>query len=244
MIASGYQLVVRHNSNLRPTFAKANFWPELFLDDGLQSKSLVEISGANGSGKSVVLFQIMARAVLSDWPQDSCCEIIFIDLTHKFDVINFVNNHLKRTLTRTHETTLTPEDESKIIQKCLESITLLNCYSLSQFEIAFTELENLIWNNSNIGLLAIDGLDRFYWEDCHQHLQRMSTYYKKWVSKLQQLCEDHNLSCCFTVESCHLKTKAEIAINYELKITKDAGGLYKLNNRTFFTDENGINFFD
>uniref|UniRef100_A0A1A9X3R2 DNA recombination and repair protein Rad51-like C-terminal domain-containing protein n=1 Tax=Glossina brevipalpis TaxID=37001 RepID=A0A1A9X3R2_9MUSC len=188
----------------------------------------------------------MARAVLSNWSEGRYCEIIFIDLTHKFDVMHFANHHLRHIiLTQNDEIVLTPEEENAAVQKSLESITLLNCHSLEQFEIAFTELEDLIWHNNNIGLLVIDGLERFYWEDCHQRLQRMSTYYKKWVTKLQQICQEHNLSCCFTVESSHLKTKAEVIIDYELKISKkDANGLSKLNNRIFFTDENGINFVD
>uniref|UniRef100_A0A1B0BRM4 Methionyl/Leucyl tRNA synthetase domain-containing protein n=1 Tax=Glossina palpalis gambiensis TaxID=67801 RepID=A0A1B0BRM4_9MUSC len=123
-----YQFMAKDNvpfhSTIHCTCSKANFWPELFLDDGLQSKSLVKILGANGSGKSVVLFQIMARAVLSNWPQGSYCEIMFIDLTHKFDEINFANNHLKRTLTRTHETTLTPENENKITKMLIIDYTL------------------------------------------------------------------------------------------------------------------------
>ncbi|XP_037941531.1 uncharacterized protein LOC119674464 [Teleopsis dalmanni] len=157
---------------------------------GLKPKSLVEISGASNTGKSLVLNQLIARCLPPTYFGGKYCDAILIDLGHKFSVQHF-EKLVTRVINESGEK-CTPAENITVIHNCLNSVTALNCYTAEDFDLAFDIVEDILWENQNVSLLAIDTLDAFYWADTHKKLVRMTTHYNKLVTKLKQLFLQNN----------------------------------------------------
>lgn len=245
MILSGYQLMVRSFAAQRPTLN--NIWNEVFLPNGPQEKSLIEISGAPGTGKSLLLYELMARATLSTFYGGKHAQIIFIDLSHKFDLnvfIDIVQNTMNRHFMVSSQRPLVDS-----LKWPCESIINVPCYSADQFEIAFEDIEELLWDNKRVSMIAIDALDTFYWDECNHQVQRMNTHYKKLIQRLKPICQEHNICCAYTVDANYLMTKSKSCayfphslIDYKLKLVKHNDGRRYLNDSLINFNFNSIKF--
>ncbi|XP_037827692.1 uncharacterized protein LOC119615756 [Lucilia sericata] len=241
MILSGYQFMVKSIANQRP--ALNNIWSEVFPANGPQAKSLIEISGASGTGKRIVLYELMARASLPIYYGGKYSQIIFVDCCQKFDwdfykkcVENVMNQNVLIC-------------SQKAVRYNYESIIHLPCYLADQFEFAFVDIEELLWDYKKVSLLAIDGLDTFYWDDCNTQLQRMTTHYKKLLQRLKSLCQEHNICCAYTVDANYVLPKSKInayfphsLIDYKLKLVKHSDGRRYFNDSPIEINNNGIEF--
>lgn len=235
MIASGYQILVKQKAQQRRSLE--NLLPQMFSPyvDAPKPKTLTEISGLDGIDSELLLLLVL-RSVLPQEPYvGKSCDVIFIDLNHKLD---FGGDILKTTLMSLVEpNSLNSQSElTNLSRKCLESIIHMSCYTPEKFELALEELEDILWDRSNVSLLAIDGLDTFYWDDCHERLQRMSTHFKKLCQRLKSICLEHNICCIFTVGSNYLQSKCSNAsvsslVDYRLKLSMGDGECFFLNNK-------------
>ncbi|XP_065361593.1 DNA repair protein XRCC2-like [Calliphora vicina] len=245
MILSGYQFKIKSIATQRP--ALKNIWNEVFPANGPQAKSLVEISGAPGTGKRILLYELMARATLSTCFGGKDSQVIFVDLCHKFDASSFteyVKNVMNKNVSATSHRSL----ENSVKYPC-ESIIHLPCYLPDQFEFAFKDIEELLCDHKRVSLVAIDGLDTFYWDDCNTQLQRMTTHYKKLIQRLKPICQEHNICCAYTVDANYLLPKSKRSayfphsqIDYKLKLVKHIDGRRYLNDSPIEINCNGIEF--
>lgn len=223
-----------------------NLWEDVFPANEPRAKSLIEISGAPGTGKRLILKEMMARVCQTEFYGGKSGQVIFVDLSHKFDMSSFEKS-LKHVM---NETTVVCSQRS--LENCIkycEPIIHLPCYTPDQFELAFQDIEDLLWNHKKVSLLAIDGLDAFYWDDCYAQLQRKSTHYKKHIQRLKSLCQEHNICCAYTVDENYLQTKSTISlcyprlqIDYKLKLTKHPDGSHYLNDKLFHVNTEGVEF--
>lgn len=241
MIQSGYQLMVKCNATQRPTLA--NIWEEVFPLNEPRAKSLIEISGSAGTGKRLALYQLITRAAVTECVGGKDSQVILLDLKHKFDMSS-LEDCIKRFIEKQKPVVASSQLSSEFaVTKYTQAIMHLPCYSLDQFELVFDDIEELLWDHKNVALLAIDGLETFYWEDCRHQLQRMTTHYKKQVQRLEQLCKTHNICCAYTVDGNYLfKMNAlfpQTNIDYRIKMIQNADGGRFLNNLPIEINEMG-----
>ena len=240
MIQSGYQVMVKCNATQRPSLA--NIWEEVFPLNEPRAKSLIEISGSAGTGKRLALYQLITRAAVTECVGGKCSQVILIDLVHKFDMSS-LEECIKRFIRTSNPGASTQLSIDCAISKYTQTIMHLPCYSLDQFELAFEEIEELLWDHKNVALLAIDGIETFYWEDCRYQLQRMTTHYKKLVKRLKQLCETHNIYCVYTADDKYLSKISALFpqtnIDYRIKMTQNVDGGRFLNNLPIAINEAG-----
>ncbi|KAI8127493.1 hypothetical protein FF38_13169 [Lucilia cuprina] len=243
MILSGYQFMVKSIAHQRPTLN--NIWSEVFPANGPQAKSLIEISGASGTGKRILLYELMARASLPTYYGGKYSQIIFVDCCHKFDW-DFYKECVKNVISQ--NVLLCSQ---KAVKYNYGSIIHLPCYLADQFKFAFVDIEELLWDYKKVSLLAIDGLDTFYWDDCYTQLQRMTTHYKKLLQRLKSLCQEHNICCAYTVDVNYVLPKSKISsffphslIDYKLKLVKHSDGRRYLNDSPIEINNNGIEFIN
>ncbi|XP_053962935.1 DNA repair protein XRCC2 [Anastrepha ludens] len=179
--------------------------PEVFPSGAPFSKSLIEISGSSEAGKSMLLWRLMARCLTPTYFGGRNCDIIFIDLQHKFDMEHFARQ-IKRLVSSSGEQYTTTELE-EVVEKSLESIHLLNCYNSKDFDVALEFADGLLLKHSDCAMIAIDGLDRFYWLDTYVRRIRMQTHYLRNVERIRNLCERHGVCCAYTVDTNYLGVK-------------------------------------
>ncbi|XP_075164829.1 X-ray repair cross complementing 2 [Haematobia irritans] len=230
MIASGYEILVKQTANKRRTLEGLC---HIFPKSAPKPSTLTEISGTPGSGRSELLVRLIARTILPDAYKGKSSQVIFLDLNHKIDEIEkYIREIIDACGSIEHI------EATTVTTNCLNSIIRMACYSSEQLDIAFDEqLEDLLWDNENISLLAIDGLDSFYWEDCYGRLQRMSTHYKRLCQRLKSICQQHNICCIYTVDAYYLQSKpnAKVSthssfnsslIDYRFKLTQKEDSIY------------------
>ncbi|XP_013099677.1 DNA repair protein XRCC2 [Stomoxys calcitrans] len=201
MIASGYQIMVKQIASERPILEDLS---RVFPKGAPKPGTLTEISGVPGTGRSEMLLRIIARTVLPHAYGGKSSKVILMDLNHKVDQVDEV----LRDVVTANGTFTVQEDITDIVKNGLGSIINVACYSSEQFDLALDELEDLLWDNEDVSLLAIDGLDAFYWEDCYLRLQRMATHYKRLCQRLKAICREHNICCIYTLDDNYLQSKS------------------------------------
>lgn len=204
VVISAYTAVIQQLAEARPTIESIGI--DIFPDGGPTPMSLVEISGRPNSGKTAVLSEIMARCLPPTYFSGRYCDVIFLNLDHKLSIPNFVKN-IKRIIVDSGEPSTLHEVDS-VVESCLDSIQIINCFSSEEFDLAIESLEDILLANRNVALVAIDNIEAFYWNDVHKKLVRMSTHYNRHVRKLKNICEAHKISCVYTVDSNCLETKS------------------------------------
>ncbi|XP_019895139.1 uncharacterized protein LOC101897537 isoform X1 [Musca domestica] len=238
MIATGYQIMVQTKAEKRPSVE--NLWPCVFPPDAPKHGTLTEISGVK---EEELLLKIIARTVLPEKYGGKSSQVVLLDLNHKIDEIE---KHLLDVMSLSEN--FSQEDPNRtddIIRTCLDSIIFIACYSSEQFDLALEELEELLWNNENITLLSIFGLDAFYWDDCYDRLQRMIIHYRNLCQRLQKICKQHKICCIFTMETNYLQTKLNgkvkvsnvynSYVDYRIRLSSSDGCLH-LNDKPFSFD--------
>lgn len=218
-----------------------NVWDNLFPNNAPAPKSLIEISGAPGTGKSIVLQELMARALLMNTYSGYNYHVLFLDLTHKFHLngfIAFLENLMKRDIDSSHQ----PVENR--LTTCCESLICLDCYSSEQFEFVFEEFDDLLSNGNRFSLIAIDGLDSFYWDECINPL-----HYINLLQSLKILCQQHNICCAYTVDEIYVAQKAmeptsffHPLIDYKLQLTVEKDGRNYINDSPIQLNYDGVKF--
>uniref|UniRef100_A0A0A1XMZ9 DNA repair protein XRCC2 n=1 Tax=Zeugodacus cucurbitae TaxID=28588 RepID=A0A0A1XMZ9_ZEUCU len=101
----------------------------------------------------------------------------------------------------------TAAESQSVVEKCFDSMHLLNCYSSKHFKAALEIVDGLLLKHSDCSMVAIDGLDAFYWLDTYECRIRMQTHYARNVERLRKLCDRHGVCCAYTVNATYLSAK-------------------------------------
>ncbi|XP_069964398.1 DNA repair protein XRCC2 [Bactrocera oleae] len=202
-VFNAYEGCVEEMANQRPSLQDIDI--EIFSENSPKARSLIEISGASESGKSVLLWRLMARCLTPTYFGGRNCDLIFIDLRHKFDAESF-EEQIIRLVAASGEQHTTAELRV-MVEKCFDSLHLLNCYNSKHFKAALEIVDGLLVKYSDCSLVVIDGLDAFYWLDTYERRIRMQTHYVRNVERLRRLCDRHGVCCAYTINTNYLGAK-------------------------------------
>ena len=255
-VISGYQLMVQQIAEQRPSLQGLlkNFVSPLKeqLTDAPTSRSLIEISGASNSGKTWLLSQILLQCLLLhsvDGGNGVQCQVVLFNLSHKLKPAHFEKQ--LRAKIKALQCFKDEKEEAEIFNKCKESLIFINCFSTDDFDLAFDVVENVLLDNEQIAMLAIDTLGAFYWEDTSRIRVRMNTHYARALARLRKLCNSHNICCVFTVNENYASGRglsaasfsavgAAAAADYALKIKLSEQGERSINGHAFSIDDKGF----
>ncbi|KAJ9597124.1 hypothetical protein L9F63_026985 [Diploptera punctata] len=170
---SGLQLLARLSS--RPDIHGLD---EKLFSGGLHFGDVVEITGDIGSGKTLLITQLLAKCLLPK----SMFEIdigglgagaIIINSDHHFQLLKLVSI-MESTLLKIRKPKSNNSEENqqldsstieKIIKTALANLIVLNCYDRVQLLVTFHSLDNILSSNKNISLIVVDSLSAFNWQD-------------------------------------------------------------------------------
>ncbi|XP_053674679.1 uncharacterized protein LOC128724985 [Anopheles nili] len=166
----------------------------LFPDDGLRSGELVEISGDSNSGKSLLLLELIARAILPINCGGLERGALLIDCENSFNrsvLLNIMEKHMLNNAEPALVGTLADLRQKKTLQQ--ESLTrlhLITCYSLEQFDLTLLSLPQLFHNHKDIAFVLIDSIATFYWNKCTPtKLVRQDSYLRGHCATLNKLAK-------------------------------------------------------
>lgn len=201
-IESGLQLFSRLHQ--RPYLQNLN--QILFHEGGPYPNDLIEIAGNTGTGKTLFLMDFLARCVLLEEYNGKGCGAIIINTDHHFDLFRFIEmlDFLIRKSGNKNVSTTVVEDS---IKNALKNLIVLNCYDYYQLQMTFLNLEQILCDNENVGLITIDSLSSYYWEyrNINSTIISLQNYHSKMLESLQNQVKNFNIVVVFTTNEIELK---------------------------------------
>ncbi|XP_074549237.1 DNA repair protein XRCC2 [Halichoeres trimaculatus] len=162
MTESGAQLFAR----LEARRCLKDIEPRLFPEDGGPNHGeVVELYGAEGTGKTELLYHLLCRCVL---PMDSGgleVDVVFVDTDYTLDMFRLVSI-LDSRLSAAHSSGLPSAGaDEAVLRSCLSRLLVVHCSSSSQLLLTLHFLETTLTSRPSLALLLIDSISAFYWLD-------------------------------------------------------------------------------
>ncbi|XP_034257529.1 DNA repair protein XRCC2 [Pantherophis guttatus] len=195
---SGAQLIAR----LEGRSSLKTLEPCLFAEEGYPVYGdVVEFHGLEGTGKTEMLYHLIARCILPKSRGGLEVSVLFIDTDFHFDMLRLITLLECRLSYRGTEATM---------KRYLERFFLINCHSSSQLLISLHSLETMFLFHPSLSLLIIDSMSAFYWIDRAnggENLSLQEANLKRCVQVLQKLIKEHHLIVFATTQSLMQKSQ-------------------------------------
>ncbi|XP_043276379.1 DNA repair protein XRCC2 [Venturia canescens] len=222
---SGWEFLARIRK--RPLVEKLD---SRLFNDGPHVQETIEITGKLSSGKTLLLMQLVAKCILPSVYDGIQIEgrgiaVLLINTDHHFRVTKLVqlmhcivakackNQEILCSGTTIRELLIIP---------CLKNLTIVNCYDNNQFKVTLAILDDILMNNPQIGLLAVDSISSFYWQDRDiGGVWLINQYLRNVLKILQQTIFQYNIVLIYTrPDDFSSKTNDAIEIAEEPSIEK------------------------
>ncbi|XP_027542732.1 DNA repair protein XRCC2 [Neopelma chrysocephalum] len=214
---SGTQLLARLEGRSR----LKNLEPYLFAEEGSPVHGdIIEFHGAEGTGKTEMLYHLIARCIIPKSGGGLEVEVMFIDTDYHFDMLRLVTILESRLAQRTEE----------MIKQCLGRLFLVNCNSSTQLLLTLYSLENLFCAHPSLCVLLLDSISAFYWIDRSNGgesltLQEMNL--KKCANFLEKLVRQHHLVLFATTQTLMQKAANSAEGFFPLKLPHETDTDYR-----------------
>jgi energy-coupling factor transporter ATP-binding protein EcfA2 len=178
-----YQAETLYELSLRNRPSTANIWPEVF--GNLKQRSIVSVTGSSGSGKSMFVMEMIARALLIE-----DMEILFLDVDKHFSIFKLVEILLKYT------------DEENA-RNCLKKLKMFTCYE-DDFEETFSKLPQILESKvyQKVSMILIDSLGLYYYvhsetndEDKNESKE---AFIARYLQNIKNITQKYNLTAIYT----------------------------------------------
>uniref|UniRef100_A0A3B3CWK5 RecA family profile 1 domain-containing protein n=1 Tax=Oryzias melastigma TaxID=30732 RepID=A0A3B3CWK5_ORYME len=177
MNESGTQLLAR----LEARRCLKDIEPRLFSEDeGPQHGEVVELYGAEGTGKTELLYHLLCRCVLPEAAGGLEVDVLFVDTDYSLDMLRLVT-----------------------LRSSLSRLLVVHCSSSSQLLLTLHYLETTLNSRPSLALLLIDSISAFYWLDrCEggASISRQEEKLSKCAELLGRLLRDYKFTIFAT---CH-----------------------------------------
>uniref|UniRef100_A0A8B9UK88 X-ray repair cross complementing 2 n=2 Tax=Anas TaxID=8835 RepID=A0A8B9UK88_9AVES len=189
-----------------------NLEPCLFAEEGSPVHGdVIEFHGPEGTGKTEMLYHLVARCIIPKSGGGLEVEVMFIDTDYHFDMLRLVTILEHRLVQSTEE----------MIKQCLGRLFLVNCNSSTQLLLTLYSLENMFCTHPSLCLLIVDSISAFYWIDRSNggeslNLQEMNL--KKCANFLEKLVREHHLALFATTQTIMQKSTSSAESFFPLKL--------------------------
>ncbi|KAF1660171.1 DNA repair protein XRCC2, partial [Aptenodytes patagonicus] len=198
-----------------------NLEPYLFAEEGSPVHGdVIEFHGPEGTGKTEMLYHLIARCIIPKSGGGLEVEVMFIDTDYHFDMLRLVTILEHRLAQRTEE----------MIKQCLGRLFLVNCNSSTQLLLTLYSLENMFCTHPSLCLLILDSISAFYWIDRSNggeslNLQEMNL--KKCANFLEKLVREHHLALFATTQTLMQKSTNSAESFFPLKLQHETDADYR-----------------
>lgn len=109
------------------------------------------------TGKTILLWEIMARCILPADFGGKECEVLFFNCDHKFSMLSFIK--ILEKLFHQWLSMASGKSESsdvqiaQIIERSLNNLKIYNCYTSDDLEFALIDAAEYIFNNTKVASL-------------------------------------------------------------------------------------------
>ncbi|NXI30950.1 XRCC2 protein, partial [Sterrhoptilus dennistouni] len=198
-----------------------NLEPYLFAEEGSPVHGdVIEFHGPEGTGKTEMLYHLIARCIIPRAEGGLEVEVMFVDTDFHFDMLRLVTILENRLAQGTEE----------MIKQCLGRLFLVSCSSSTQLLLTLYSLENLFCAHPSLCVLLLDSLSAFYWIDRSNGgesltLQEMNL--KKCANFLEKLVTQHHLILFATTQTLMQKSASSAESFLPLKLPHETDTDYR-----------------
>lgn len=232
----GVKLLSRLQSKKRPSMVSLS--PEIIPVVGPKPGEILEISGECGTGKTILLMDLIAQTIIPTEYGGKGASVIVIDTNSNFHVPfllpRIIEKHIIHSRTSTCLTTDTEDlrvvtdNVADIVLETMKKILLFKCYSATDYELTLLYCTNHLTTNSNVSMIAVDSISTFYWSEfSDDHKIRMDTYLRRRIQELQKLTEEFKIVAMYT-RPAEFSTSAlvtfEQLLNYKIQLKHSRAG--------------------
>ncbi|BES88176.1 X-ray repair complementing defective repair in Chinese hamster cells 2 [Nesidiocoris tenuis] len=198
---NGLQLMGRFEQ--RPSLRGLN---NHLFPSGLLPREVVEITGESALGKTYMLMDLIARCVLPSTVMCGECEkpsggleagVFLLDQDHHFDLLKLVRImevRVKMFLKDIDDSTV-----DKVISASLKRLVTLHLYSDDELTPSLLSVQNYIFSNSNVSLVAMDSIGAHYWQSVAANGKRkIDTYVEDILKQVHQILGAFQVSFVYT----------------------------------------------
>lgn len=166
-----------------------NIWIEVLGE--IESGSLLGIRGKSGSGKSMFLMQIMARALMGETQMD----VLLVDAERTFKIFHFVDQ-LCSDQFGTSDDTVAHQNQ---IRNQLEKLHIV-FPTESNFDQTIASLDAILSNNPRISIALIDSIGIFFFSECQRIKDgKHSIILKTYLEKFKHLAKKYKVTFVITL---------------------------------------------
>ncbi len=163
---------------------------------GLKAGDVIEFCGTEGTGKSEILLNIVARCVLPKLYQ-GCklgkeTEIVFISTDHKFDLqrlTNLLESHVSQIEHFASTQDKNSQEYKDLVLSCLARVHVVYCSSSSELTVTLQYLKTFLHAHSRVCALVLDNVATYYWMD----KDKFEIVQNHWISSLKELIQEYHL---------------------------------------------------
>lgn len=195
---SGRQLLARLSS--RPSLKGLD--ERLLGADGPFPHDVIEITGEASVGKSMLVLQWIARAILSPPRGGLGIEVLFIDADHHqplLMIVKLLQARMKAFLAPTAGLRLNASLIEDSIKDALKRLTVIDVYDSTNLFTALLALDTMLLSKPQVSMVVVDSLPAFYWSDrLSGGVPHMDSYLKRLLVALQKSTKEHKVTTVFT----------------------------------------------
>lgn len=175
---------------------------EVLFSGEIDNKSVIEIVGGLSTGKTLLLCQFIAKCILPE----RCSEIkinghnvnvILIDILGHIQMSK-IAELMTSTIRSIADTQLSADTIDLIVNKSLENLTVINCCNNEQLQLTLHTLEDKIFRNKKVVVLAIDNILAYYWQERRKKNISMDQYAKSLIKLVRFQMSQFNIITIYT----------------------------------------------
>lgn len=206
LIESGVQLLARVTDYSKKPLEGLD---EQLFPEGLGRKQTVEINGDPGSGKTLLLTQLIAACILPLEYNGLDIIVLLINADHHFQLRKLTKIMKKHLKISDKSEFLDDTKTEEIIELSLKNLLIINCTNYHQFICHLYSLPSILSSNNKIGIVALDSISAFYWQarETEKHLS-LSSHTSNILKTIQQATFQFSVKTIFTKQAdFELKTR-------------------------------------
>lgn len=163
---------------------------EVLFPAGPNPKEVIEVSGEHSCGKTLLFTQFIVKCILPKEFKTTLIGglkvgVVLLNTDHHFQMyklISVMENYLR------HVGAFSVSDVEDIVKSSLSRLVMYDIVDSAQLQVTFHAMQTLVSNQPEIGLILLDSVCAFYWQDAMTTGKRKMDLYIKNTIKTMQRC--------------------------------------------------------
>ena len=186
------------------------------LSRPVQVKDVIELYGDSGSGKTQILFHLIANCILPlNW-KGACLGgrgvgVIFVDTDYHFSLLRLVEileERIKSCFLKQGLPMISTAALQSFIKSCLTQLIVAKCDSTEELLRTMHSFDKILCNTTDICVMIIDSVSAFYWQDKSEGseiYEGREKHQKKLIGLLRRYIDQYYLVVIATLPAIYSK---------------------------------------